>query len=127
MRRAHLLLGALFLVAFVLTGQYMHRVHNHLEGMADGPRLLYRTRHIFILLTALLHLCLGAYLRVSPERWRKALQAAGSLLVTVAGVLFLIAFFQEPNLQGLETPFSHDAAYAILVGVILHVGSGGGQ
>ncbi|HXD32542.1 MAG TPA: hypothetical protein VN643_15580 [Pyrinomonadaceae bacterium] len=48
MKRFHLIFGLLVLVIFALTGQYMHRYLNHLEGMADGLRMMYRTRHIFI-------------------------------------------------------------------------------
>ena len=40
MRRFHLAFRAVLLVAFLLTGQYMDKVHEHLDGMADGPRLL---------------------------------------------------------------------------------------
>jgi len=71
MKLAHLAFGLLLLVAFLRTGQYMHREHHHLEGMADGPRLLYRSRHILILLTALIHLCLGTYLKLQEAWWRR--------------------------------------------------------
>ena len=54
MKKVHLMFGFLVVIAFLLTGQYMDRYHNHMIGVPDGTRLLYRTRHIFILLAGLL-------------------------------------------------------------------------
>ena len=86
MKRFHLIFGALILVAFLLTGQYMDRVHAHLHNMPDGPRMLYRTRHIFILFSGLLHLGLGTYFRYRTDTTRRLLQLLGSALVTIASV-----------------------------------------
>jgi hypothetical protein len=125
MKRLHLIFGLVVLVAFVLTGQYMDLYHRHLEGMADGPRMLYRSRHIFILLAGLLNLGLGAYV-VRRERWRGTLQWLGTALIMTATVLFVAGFFYEPGLEGLETPLSQRGAYAIVAGTLLHLLSGAG-
>lgn len=61
MKRFHLIFGLVVLVVFLLTGQYMDRFHEHLRYTPDGPRMLYRTRHIFILLSGLLHVGIGSY------------------------------------------------------------------
>lgn len=127
MRKFHLVFGAAVVVAFLLTGQYMDRLHNHLEGMADGPRVLYRTRHIFILLAGLLHLGLGAYVRPRPGRGPRALQLAGSGLITAAPLLFAAGFFYEPGLRDLDTPLSHWGTYTIAAGTLLHLLSGAGR
>ena len=111
-------------VGFLLTGQYMDKFYNHLDGMPDGPRLLYRTRHIFILLAGLLNLGIGAYFTYRIQPWRRTLQLLGSLLIFVASVLFLIAFFYEPNLGNLHTPLSHWGTYTIAAGAVFHVVSG---
>ena len=109
------------MVGFLLTGQYMDKFYNHLHAMADGPRLLYRTRHIFILLSGLLNLGIGAYFTYRVEPWARAMQLLGSLLIFAAPVLFLIAFFYEPNLGNLHTPLSHWGTYTIATGAVLHV------
>lgn len=124
MRKVHLIFGAFVLVAFLLTGQYMDKFYNHLEGFADGPRLLYRTRHIFILLAGLLNLGIGAYFTYRMEAWRRTVQLLGSLLIFAASFLFLIAFFYEPKLSDLHTPLSHWGTYTIATGALLHVISG---
>ncbi len=121
MKKAHLIFGVLIVIAFLLTGQYMDKFYNHLHDMADGPRLLYRTRHIFILLSGLLNLGIGAYFTYRVEPWARAMQLLGSLLIFAASVLFLIAFFYEPNLGNLHTPLSHWGTYTIATGAVLHV------
>ena len=127
MKKAHLIFGVLIVVGFLLTGQYMHKFHNHLHGMADGPRLLYRTRHIFILLAGLLNLGIGAYFTNRIQPWARTLQLLGSLFIFAASILFLIAFFYEPNLGNLHTPLSHWGTYTIATGAVLHVLSGTSQ
>ena len=124
MKRFHLFFGLVVIVIFLLTGQYMDRFFNHLEGMPDGPRMLYRTRHIFILLAGLLNLGLGTYLRIDTTSLRRGLQICGSVLIVAATILFILAFFYEPQLVGLETPLSHRGMYAIAAGTVLHVLSG---
>jgi len=124
MKRFHLIFGIVILVAFLLTGQYMDRVHEHLRNMPDGPRMLYRTRHIFILFSGLLHLGIGTYFRYRGDATRRLLQALGSLLVTIASVLFIIAFFYEPHLTHLYAPLSKAGVIMIAVGALLHALSG---
>ena len=120
-KRFHLIFGLLLFVIFLLTGQYMDRVHNHLQGMPDGPRILYRTRHIFILLSALLHVGIGSYFKYRREKVRRVLQLLGSLLITVAPILFIIGFFREPYLTGLYAPLSKKGIILIAIGTLLHL------
>lgn len=125
MRRFHLLFGALVVLVFVLTGQYMDRLHNHLEGYADAPRMLYRSRHIYILLAGLINLSLGAYAARLGGRLARALQLAGSGLVTVATCLLVAAFFWEPPVADLErVPYSRLGLYLILAGTVAHAAAG---
>lgn len=127
MRRFHQIFGLLLIIAFLLTGQYMDIYLNHLIGVEDGVRMLYRTRHIFILLAGLLNLGLGAYFTYRQEMWRKLLQVSGSGLIILASFLFIIAFFYEPTLTGLYTPLSHWGTYTIFAGTLLHLLSGARQ
>jgi hypothetical protein len=124
----HVIFGALVVVAFVLTGQYMDRFHEHLAGMADGQRMLYRSRHIYILLAGLLNLGLGAYWQLRPTRHQRALQLTGSALVVSSTCLLVAAFFYEPPLADPErVPLSRAGLYTILAGTLLHLLSGAGR
>lgn len=128
MKRFHLIFGVTVLVVFLLTGQYMDRFHYHLMYMADGPRLLYRTRHIFILMAGLLHVGIGSYFVYRVSTARRVLQTIGSVMITAATVLFVIAFFYEPRLEGdLPTPLSLAGTILLAIGTLLHLFSGAGQ
>ncbi len=124
MKKVHLIFGLLVVAAFLFTGQYMDKHYQHMVGMPDAPRLLYRTRHIFILLSGLLNLAMSAYFtdRLQPEG--RILQLLGSVLIIIAPLLFIVAFFYEPTLKGLYTPLSHWGAYAIAWGTFFHLLSG---
>ncbi|HKR10659.1 MAG TPA: hypothetical protein VJT15_01285 [Pyrinomonadaceae bacterium] len=127
MKRFHIIFGLAVVIVFLLTGQYMDRYHYHLMYMSDGPRMLYRTRHIFILLAGLLHLGVGTYFTYRVGAVRRALQIVGSVLITVAPVIFTIAFFYEPHLDDLNTPLSLSGTILIAVGTLLHLFSGAGK
>lgn len=127
MKRFHLIFGVVVVLVFLLTGQYMDKFLHHLAGMPDGPRMLYRTRHIYILLSGLLNLGIGTYFNYGVTRWRRILQFLGSGLIVVATALFIAGFFSEPKLAGLETPWSGQGIYLIAYGTLLHLFSGLGQ
>ena len=61
LRRIHLVVGLAGVVLFLGTGQYMDRVHDHLRGMEDVRRMLFRSAHIYLLWSSLLNLALGLY------------------------------------------------------------------
>ena len=119
-RRLHLAVGAAALVAFALSGQYMDRAHDHLRGMPDAPRLLFRSAHIYLLFAALLNVVLGTYLRPASARWARALQGAGSAALLATPAMFGAAFFVEPWLDGLVRPWARPAIYLSLAGVLAH-------
>ncbi|HEY5444689.1 MAG TPA: hypothetical protein VIJ87_09515, partial [Pyrinomonadaceae bacterium] len=127
LKRVHIIFGLLLFVVFLLTGQYMDKIHNHLRGMADGPRMLYRSRHIYILLSAMLHLGVGSYFSYHPQTARRTMQLIGSLFITIASALFVYAFFYEPNLSGLYTPVSRNGIFLTAIGTLLHLLSGVGM
>ena len=124
MKKVHLIFGVCVVIAFLLTGQYMDKHFNHMVGVPEAPRLLYRTRHIFILFSGLLNLVMGVYFTYRKENWRRTIQLVGSLFIFAASFLFVVGFFYEPNLSNLRTPLSHDGAYLIAAGAVLHVISG---
>ena len=120
MRRLHFILGCFTVIAFLITGQLMRHHSPPLDTMSDGMRLLYRSRHIYILAAGLLHLILGIYWRSFDGR-RQHLQTAGSLLLATSVPLLISAFFVEPARGQLAaTPWSHYGLYALFGGTMLH-------
>jgi hypothetical protein len=124
MKLIHQTFGLVVLVIFVLTGQYMHIYHNHLRDMPDGLRMLFRSRHIYILLAGLINIGIGAYFINRMSRWGEILQRIGSTLILVATILLIAAFFYETNLVGLQSPITHWGIYSLFAGTMLHFISG---
>ncbi len=69
-RRAHLIVGVLGLITFVITGQVMARHVPDVHTLSAEVRLMYVSRHIYLLGAALVNLVLGLYLQLNPRSWR---------------------------------------------------------
>ena len=121
LRRLHLLVGLLGILAFLATGQYMDRFHDHLRGYDDTTRMLFRSTHVYLLLASVTNALLGLYLRPADARWRRGLQLVGSLALLAGPPLFLIGFCTEPYLSALARPWSRPAIYLALGGVVFHL------
>ncbi|HVQ37681.1 MAG TPA: hypothetical protein VMS31_09110, partial [Pyrinomonadaceae bacterium] len=114
-----LILGLVVVVVFLLTGQYMEYVHNRL--LPDGVRMLYRSRHIYLLLAGLLNLTLGLYLTFQPSGWRRSLQIIGSILIALSPGLLLAGFFLEPRWGPEQTRVAPLGIFAVAIGTLLHL------
>ncbi|MDQ3744909.1 MAG: hypothetical protein M3444_11045 [Acidobacteriota bacterium] len=124
MKLLHILLGALVLVAFLLTGQYMNYLGVRSGALGDATRMMFRSRHIYILLAGLVNIAVGTYFVRRAGGWRKALQLSGSVLILAAPLLLLAAFFTEPGQPGLRRQFTLPAIIILAVGTLLHAFSG---
>jgi hypothetical protein len=122
--RAHMVVGAVSLIAFMISGTYM-LVHAPAMGALDpGLHFLFTSRHIYILAAALVHLILGASMaRVSTPGARRV-QWVGSGLLVVASGLLIAAFLVEPVIEGHRTQSSRFGLYTLFVGTILHIATG---
>jgi hypothetical protein len=121
MRRLHLAVGLVGVVGFLASGQYMALGHDHLHGLDDTTRMLFRSTHIYLLFASLLNLALGLYLPEGPDGWRCWLRRAGSVMLLLAPPLLAAGFLTEPWLSGLERPYSRPAVYGSLTGMLLHL------
>jgi hypothetical protein len=93
--RAHWLVGLLTLLAFPLTGQYMRHIAAvpHLDSV---PRLIFRSRHLFLLLAGVANLALS-----NSQPFRRA-QRVASVLIMVSPFFLIVAFFIDPA-RGLHS------------------------
>jgi hypothetical protein len=121
LRRAHLLVGLVGFVAFVLTGQYMDHWLDHLDDMPDGPQLMFRSAHIYVLYGALLNVLLGSYLQPLSGRVARRLQLIGSISVLAVPALILMSFLAESQNESLSRPVAVAGIYLSLLGVALHL------
>jgi hypothetical protein len=127
MRLLHLLVGAFVLVAFLLTGQYMNYLDVRSGALGETARIMFRSRHIYLLLAGLVNLGVGSYFSGREGVWWRGLQLFGSALLVVAPALMLAAFFTEPGVPGLRRHFTQPAVILLSVGTLLHALSGLGS
>jgi hypothetical protein len=88
--RAHWTVGTVTLVLFPLAGLYMREVAG-VPGLNDVPRLVFRSRFLFILLIAVANLALSS---AKPQNWAQRIAAA---IILVAPAPLIAAFFLDPN------------------------------
>ena len=127
LKRAHQIVGLTFIIIFLLTGQYMEFGNPVVREMEDGARMMFRSRHIYILLAGLVNVGVGAYFQTRAGRWQRALQLTGSILIIAGPLLLLAAFFYEPALPGMQRTFTLPALITLLAGALLHLISGAGK
>ena len=119
MARLHFFWGLLFTTVFLATGMYMRA--RFPVAFTDDPtmRMLFRSAHVYILLSALPHYLLGVYLVLRGGRRRK-LQWASSALLLASPVIFTCAFFFEPAPRRLDRPISLAGLVCALAGTLGH-------
>jgi len=120
LRVLHLIVGVAGLIAFMASGLYMVWVHAGLQGMADGPRLFFRSAHIYLLWGALLNLALGCYLARLERGVLRHVQSLGSLLILAGPFMLGVSFFAEQHTPELDRPVGQLAIFLALGGALLH-------
>lgn len=120
MRRVHLVWGILALAAFAASGQVMLRHVPPMRLLSDDVRLMYRSRHIYLLGSGIANVLIGLYLVPCRALWRRNLQFAGSLLLLSAPVLLAMAFVAETG-HGIDGTWRSGTGLKVMLGgTILH-------
>ena len=127
MKWFHLILGLALFVVFTITGSYMRADFPDKDVISQELRLLMRSRHIYILFNALIHIALGIYLQMRPRMWRRLTQYGGSLALTAASVFLVLAWRIETYELQHFSDLSRERIYLSLAGVVLHLIGGIGQ
>jgi hypothetical protein len=121
LKQFHLGLGIAGIVIFVLTGQYMAIFLHGLTDLPDGPRLLYRTSHLYLMWSSLVNLIVGVYFIVAATRSARIMQCIASAFIFAGPPLIIAGFFLESPANNIDRPFCGWANYFALAGVILHL------
>ncbi len=118
---AHLILGIVLFVIFTVTGKYMRIDFPDKEIIPQDLRLLMRSRHIYILFSALIHLTLGVYLTIRPQTWRRVFQFGGSAILVYSSALLIWAFVVETYQTQQFSDLSRNGIFAALWGIGFHI------
>ena len=117
----HLVIGLLLFWIFTVTGQYMRADFPDKGEIDQAFRILMRSRHIYLLLSSLIHIVLGIYLVLRPSLAQRIFQFLGSALLIVSSGLLLWAFDVETYQTQHFTDLSRWGLYTALGGVIAHL------
>ena len=118
LRTAHLVVGAITIGAFLVTGMLMYTHEPPLSAMDWDDRLLFRSRHIYILSAGLVNLSLGLHYALPTGAARRAAAVAGSVLALASTALLFFAFFAEPMADRGPGPLSAYGLFALFAGVM---------
>lgn len=122
LRRVHLVIGITAIVAFLLSGQLLGHHHPAMEQLPAELRMMYISRHVYLLAGALVNAALGLYLQLQASGWRRALQVIGSILILTSVLLLSMAFLAEPPLGVAGRGWrSLIGMVALFVGVMTHL------
>jgi hypothetical protein len=97
--RAHWIIGTITLMLFPLAGLYMRYVAE-VHQLADAPRLMFRSRFLFLLLIATVNLGLSY---AKPERF---VQRFASMLILVSPLPLIVSFFVDPGRGVRSSPWT---------------------
>jgi uncharacterized membrane protein len=117
----HLIFGIILFIVFAVTGRFMRVDFPDKEIIPPELRILMRSRHIYILFSALIHLALGVYLQISLKTWRKASQIFGSVLLMAASGLLIWGFISETYYLRTFSDVSRFGIYFSLAGIGFHL------
>ena len=121
LRVIHLITGVVVVLIFLVTGLLMRFNYRPAFESNYFVRMLFRSSHIYILLSGLINITLGSYLRISGRKPAQLIQILGSIFILIAPVLLIGAFFYEPFRQSLNRPITLFAMILLLSGTVLHM------
>jgi len=110
--RVHWMVGTATLMLFPLAGLYMRYVAN-VPDLSDAPRLMFRSRFLFLLLVATMNLAL------SYSKPQLLMQRLASMLILVAPLPLLVAFFVDPSRGVRSSPWTVFTMRGIFLAAVL--------
>lgn len=120
LRKSHLVVGALTVLAFLVTGMIMRMHEPPVAAMEWAERLLFRSRHIYLLGAGLVNLAIGIHYALPEKGFRFGAAVAGSLFVLASAILLFFAFFAEPMAGRMPGPLSGLGLISLFSGVMLY-------
>jgi hypothetical protein len=127
LRKLHFAVGLAGIVAFVVTGVYMHAGFPDRHAANEVLRYLSRSNHVYVLLASLANVALGVHLAPAEAGWRASVSVVGSVLALAAPVVLCFAFFREASVGQAERVWTLAGVAALTAGIALHVLGGRGR
>ncbi|HTT07495.1 MAG TPA: hypothetical protein VMH34_01715 [Gammaproteobacteria bacterium] len=116
----HRWFGLATLVLFMFTGQIMIHHQPPVADMEMPLRLLFRSRHIYVLLGGLVNLLVGLRYVLPAAGWRRIAALSASGLALSSAPLLGAAFFAEAAGTGRPGPLSPLGLVAAFLGACVY-------
>ena len=118
-RICHLVVGGLGLLLFILQGQYMARAIGVMD-LPDAERMMYRSAHIYLLLSSLINVGVGYFM--TPSFVLNYLHRIVGIVLLLSPALMLWSFISESTNVTLDRPIGRTGLYLLFgSGVLLHL------
>ena len=117
---AHLAVGLIAIVAFLITGMLMSAHEPPVMKMDWDQRLLFNSRHIYLMSAGLTNLAMGVHYALPAARVWRAAATLGSPLALGSAVMLFFAFFAEPMAGRSPGGLSGYGLFALFGGVMLY-------
>src|SRR4029450_4901265 len=101
-------------------GMLMNAHEPPVMQMAWDQRLLFNSRHIYLMSAGLTNVALGVHYGLPEPRSKRAAATFGSLLVLASAPMLFFAFFAEPMAARWPGPLSGYGLFALFGGVLLY-------
>lgn len=111
----HRYYGLIIIVVFLGTGQFMRHHHPPMSELADSMRVLFRSAHIYLLMSGLLNFAFGT----SNIQKENIASWIGSILLFIGPPLLLTGFFLESPQMVIDRPITAWGIYLVFAGSLI--------
>jgi hypothetical protein len=111
----HRYYGLIIIVVFLGTGQFLRHHHPPMTELADSMRMLFRSAHIYLLMSGLLNFAFGT----ASYRKESIISVIGSIFLLAAPVLIFTGFCIESPRTVIDRPITAMGVYLVFAGSLL--------
>jgi hypothetical protein len=111
----HRYYGLLIIIVFLGTGMFMRFHQPLMTDLADSMRVLFRSAHIYLLMSGLLNFAFGTV----GDRTETIVSRIGSVFLLAAPALILSSFFLESPRTVIDRPITAMGVYLVFAGSLL--------
>jgi hypothetical protein len=111
----HRYFGLVVVAVFLGTGMFMRFHEPPMEDLNNSVRVLYRSAHIYLLMSGLLNFAFG----LAPFRKETIISRIGSIFLLISPVLIFLGFCLESSRTIIDRPITAMGVYLVFAGSLI--------